>query len=483
MGNGEDRNLTDAIEDSLVRSVVASRLDGLVQEVAANVCDEAGTLVKEPKVLSDSSLKEQPVWGLDAYTRYNIRMTLEGNAEFRRIIDATQEAQQGEETCVVMSALEPDPEMGDLDVQLGETLVILERASAERWRVRNSAGSEGMVQSRSVETKEAAVVTLFIENILLPMINRLPQTQAYNMRWVLDAVIKTAGLQLQQALQAEQRDHQGLQGQQQPPPHGVPLGTPEATAAPSTMASVGEITAEDSMDPELAMDQSTDDGATSKLPTSASSASSLEPLDDRNKVAMPHVAMAGATILRDAMRAFGTKVSDEFRIHPKGTGVVVANPAGVKANELVSEYIGELYAPWRWLERQDAVAAAQKSLAMPHALPDFYNIVLERPSNDGQGYGLWFVDASSRANFASSLSHSCTPNCEPRMAVRNGRLTIVLVTLRDVECGEELTFDYGAVTTNETEFKMAICLCGTSLCRQSFLHFVAAASTQQLLTR
>jgi hypothetical protein len=38
-------------------------------------------------------------------------------------------------------------------------------------------------------------------------------------------------------------------------------------------------------------------------------------------------------------------------------------------------------------ERQDAVAHAQRALAMPPSLPDFYNIVLERPSHDSRdGY-------------------------------------------------------------------------------------------------
>ena len=38
---------------------------------------------------------------------------------------------------------------------------------------------------------------------------------------------------------------------------------------------------------------------------------------------------------------------------------------------------------WRHrFERQDAVAQAQRALNMPPALPDFYNIVLERPSED-----------------------------------------------------------------------------------------------------
>ena len=190
-----------------------------------------------------------------------------------------------------------------------------------------------------------------------------------------------------------------------------------------------------------------------------------------------------ARAVKDSILSRGLhRCAEDFRIHPKGTGGGTAR--GVPAQDFVSEYIGELYPPWRWFERQDAVAAAQRALNMPPSLPDFYNIVMERPCDDKVGgYGLLYVDASKRANYASSLSHSCTPNCEPRMAVRQGRLCIVLVTLRACSPGEELTFDYGAVTSNIDEYRLAVCLCGTSLCRQAFLDFVASDSTQQLLTR
>ena len=46
-----------------------------------------------------------------------------------------------------------------------------------------------------------------------------------------------------------------------------------------------------------------------------------------------------------------------------------------------------------------------------------------------------------------------------------GRLTIALYTMRQVAFGEELTFDYASVTESEREFRAAICLCGSQLCR------------------
>jgi hypothetical protein len=62
---------------------------------------------------------------------------------------------------------------------------------------------------------------------------------------------------------------------------------------------------------------------------------------------------------------------------------------------------------WRWFEIQDAIKKiTQKDL------PDFYNITLERPKDDPDGYDVMFVDAAFMGSFASRMSHSCSPNCQ-----------------------------------------------------------------------
>ena len=38
-------------------------------------------------------------------------------------------------------------------------------------------------------------------------------------------------------------------------------------------------------------------------------------------------------------------------------------------------------------------------------LPDFYNIVLERPKDDPTGYDVLFIDAASKVGFHPSLYH------------------------------------------------------------------------------
>jgi hypothetical protein len=97
--------------------------------------------------------------------------------------------------------------------------------------------------------------------------------------------------------------------------------------------------------------------------------------------------------------------------------VICIEPGGIRPFEFVTEYLGEMYPAWRWCEKQDAFEDALRALELKPALPDFYNILLERPRCDENGYGLAFVDASRKANLGSSLSHSCNSNCYTEVCV------------------------------------------------------------------
>lgn len=78
---------------------------------------------------------------------------------------------------------------------------------------------------------------------------------------------------------------------------------------------------------------------------------------------------------------------DVFRIHPKGTGVICINPAGIQPHVFLTSYLGELYPSYRWCERLDVVEQAQQTFELKPTLPDFWNILLERPRQDPNGYG------------------------------------------------------------------------------------------------
>jgi hypothetical protein len=183
--------------------------------------------------------------------------------------------------------------------------------------------------------------------------------------------------------------------------------------------------------------------------------------------------------LREAIGALGY---DFFRVHPKGHGSIVLK-SRLKANSLVTFYRGEVYPSWRWGEKMDAIDMSQDRLGLKPNLPDFYNMALERPQLDPRGYGLLIVDASRKAGHGSSLSHSCSPTCEVRVAALDGKLCLAMTTSRDLELGEELTFDYNAVTESLGEYRSAVCLCGHGKCRGSFLHFATADCYQQVLNR
>jgi len=174
---------------------------------------------------------------------------------------------------------------------------------------------------------------------------------------------------------------------------------------------------------------------------------------------------------------------DLFRIHPKGTGIICTSPTGINPHVMISEYLGEMYSPYRWCERLDVIQQSQELFGLKPALPDFYNILLERPRQDPRGYGLVFVDASMKANMGSSCSHSCDANCTTSVVARNGKLTICLTTNRFIHPGEELNMDYYSITTSEVEWRAAICLCGSAKCRGSFLNYATQDDLQQVLNQ
>ena len=142
------------------------------------------------------------------------------------------------------------------------------------------------------------------------------------------------------------------------------------------------------------------------------------------------------------------------------------------AGTYVQDYLGELYTPWRWYERQDAIKKREPG----KALPDFFNITLERPKEDAAGVDTIFVEAAHRCTFASRLSHSCAPNVQTVVLAVGGELTIAQYTTRDIEYGEELCWNYSCVTESEKEYRAAICLCSSARCKGAFLDYAGSSS-------
>jgi SET domain-containing protein len=78
------------------------------------------------------------------------------------------------------------------------------------------------------------------------------------------------------------------------------------------------------------------------------------------------------------------------------------------------------------------------------------------------------IDAAFRGNIARWINHSCDPNCEA--VEEDGR--IFIESLRDIEPGEELAYDYHFIL--EVRHSPAMkrrypCICGAPNCRGTML--------------
>ncbi|OZC09896.1 SET domain protein [Onchocerca flexuosa] len=76
---------------------------------------------------------------------------------------------------------------------------------------------------------------------------------------------------------------------------------------------------------------------------------------------------------------------------------------------------------------------------------------------------LTYIDPSVRGNQSRFINHGCNPNLV-MILVRYGtpQVHVGLFALRDIPAYEELTYDYGASTS---EFCLKKCLCGSTDCR------------------
>ena len=70
----------------------------------------------------------------------------------------------------------------------------------------------------------------------------------------------------------------------------------------------------------------------------------------------------------------------------------------------------------------------------------------------------WDLDGNFGWNTARLVNHSCEPNCEAQI---DDELRIWLTAIRDIDCGEELSFNYGF---GIEDYERHPCLCGNRKC-------------------
>ncbi|KAK8616127.1 hypothetical protein V6N13_017691 [Hibiscus sabdariffa] len=179
------------------------------------------------------------------------------------------------------------------------------------------------------------------------------------------------------------------------------------------------------------------------------------------------------------LKAIDARPDDKYVAYRKGLGVLCNKEGGFREEDFVVEFLGEVYPVWKWFEKQDGIRILQNNSKDP--APEFYNIYLERPKGDAAGYDLVVVDAMHKANYASRICHSCHPNCEAKVTAVGGQYQIGIYALRSIRYGEEITFDYNSVTESKEEYEASVCLCGSQVCRGSYLNLTGEGAFQKVL--
>ncbi|XP_075498170.1 LOW QUALITY PROTEIN: histone-lysine N-methyltransferase ATXR3-like [Primulina tabacum] len=179
------------------------------------------------------------------------------------------------------------------------------------------------------------------------------------------------------------------------------------------------------------------------------------------------------------LKSIDSRPEDNYVAYRKGLGVVCNKEVGFGEDDFVVEFLGEVYPTWKWYEKQDGIRSLQKKNKDP--APEFYNIYLERPKGDADGYDLVVVDAMHKANYASRICHSCKPNCQAKVTAVDGQYQIGIYSVRPIAYGEEITFDYNSVTESKEEYEVSVCLCGNQVCRGSYLNLTGEGAFQKVL--
>lgn len=135
-----------------------------------------------------------------------------------------------------------------------------------------------------------------------------------------------------------------------------------------------------------------------------------------------------------------------YRTKNKGYGIKAISP--INKGSFIMEYVGEVITKDEYEIR-----------LMMHYSNDmnFYCISL------GNEY---VIDSRNMGNICRFVNHSCMPNCQMQKWKVDGFLCLALFAIKDIEMGEELTYDY-----NFTSYKsVQLCFCGTDVCKKIIGH-------------
>ncbi|XP_066584168.1 histone-lysine N-methyltransferase NSD2-like isoform X2 [Prorops nasuta] len=130
--------------------------------------------------------------------------------------------------------------------------------------------------------------------------------------------------------------------------------------------------------------------------------------------------------------------------HTAGRGWGLKTLEAIESGQFVIEYVGEIIDEAEYKQR------LQRKKELKNE--NYYFLTIDNNRT---------IDAEPKGNLSRFMNHSCLPNCETQKWTVNGDTRIGLFALRDIDEGEELTFNYNLASDGETRKP---CLCGAPNC-------------------
>jgi histone-lysine N-methyltransferase SETMAR len=160
----------------------------------------------------------------------------------------------------------------------------------------------------------------------------------------------------------------------------------------------------------------------------------------------------------------------------KGKGV--KTNSFIQAGQFVADYLGEIIG----LNEAERLIKLRKELNEPNYILFLKEHCSRKETraaiDDNQSTAtttiITVIDAKNYSNIARFINHSCEPNLFV-LPVRINNIVphAALFALRDIQMGEELSYDYMPPTTTttgeksqDTSLSDVKCLCGSALCRK-----------------
>ncbi|KAK7243222.1 hypothetical protein RIF29_38012 [Crotalaria pallida] len=77
------------------------------------------------------------------------------------------------------------------------------------------------------------------------------------------------------------------------------------------------------------------------------------------------------------------------------------------------------------------------------------------------------------------LAECYNPGVQSLVTAADGHYQIGIYSVRKIQCGEEITFDYNSVTESKEEYEASVCLYGSQVCRGSYLNLTGEGAFQK----